>query len=177
MNTVLFICQGNICRSPMAEMLLRQYFPQVDATRIRSAGLGAVVGAGMDARSKAALASANIPADPSFQSRQFTAPMVDNALVLTMSKRHSAELAKLAPSATPRTFTLAELAALCRQFPRESVKHMHRSRRLIDPADAPDIPDPVHEDPEVFHRTLELIDDYLRDIDDLFAEWFNVSLG
>ncbi|SFG60017.1 hypothetical protein [Corynebacterium spheniscorum] len=172
MNTVLFICQGNICRSPMAETLTRQYFPQVDPSRIRSAGLGAVVGAGMDGRSKAALAAANIPADASFVSRQFTAPMVDNALVLTMSQRQSAELAKLAPNAIPRTFTLGELAALCRTYPGESVKHMHRSRRLIEPA--PDIPDPVREDPEVFHRTLELIDDYLRDIDDLFADWFEL---
>ena len=41
MQNILVLCIGNICRSPIAEALLRQQFP--DKT-ISSAGLGALVG-------------------------------------------------------------------------------------------------------------------------------------
>jgi len=41
-NHVLVVCVGNICRSPMAEALLRRELP--DDIRVESAGLGALVG-------------------------------------------------------------------------------------------------------------------------------------
>ena len=41
MKNVLVICIGNICRSPMAEGLLQQAFPE---KKIRSAGIGALIG-------------------------------------------------------------------------------------------------------------------------------------
>lgn len=41
MKEILILCEGNICRSPMAEGLLAAKLPDV---RIRSAGLGAMVG-------------------------------------------------------------------------------------------------------------------------------------
>ena len=40
-DNILVVCVGNICRSPMAEALLRQRFPNKD---IDSAGVGALVG-------------------------------------------------------------------------------------------------------------------------------------
>ncbi len=40
-KTVLIVCVGNICRSPMAEGLLRQAMPELT---VHSAGLEAVVG-------------------------------------------------------------------------------------------------------------------------------------
>src|SRR3546814_3067238 len=41
MNRILLVCIGNICRSPLAEALLKQHFP--DKT-VHSAGLAALVG-------------------------------------------------------------------------------------------------------------------------------------
>src|SRR3546814_20536419 len=41
MNRILLVCIGNICRSPVAEALLKQQFP--DKT-VSSAGLAALVG-------------------------------------------------------------------------------------------------------------------------------------
>ncbi|MFM0041905.1 low molecular weight protein-tyrosine-phosphatase [Paraburkholderia sediminicola] len=44
-DSILVVCEGNICRSPMAQGLLKKWLP--DAT-ILSAGLGALVGHGAD---------------------------------------------------------------------------------------------------------------------------------
>lgn len=44
-NKILVVCVGNICRSPTAERLLRQFHP---ALTVSSAGLGALVGKGAD---------------------------------------------------------------------------------------------------------------------------------
>jgi protein-tyrosine phosphatase len=41
MNAILVVCVGNICRSPVAEALLKKHFPD---KRIWSAGLSALVG-------------------------------------------------------------------------------------------------------------------------------------
>jgi protein-tyrosine phosphatase len=40
-DTILIVCEGNICRSPMAGGLLAHELPRA---RITSAGLGALVG-------------------------------------------------------------------------------------------------------------------------------------
>ncbi|HFE7854362.1 TPA: protein tyrosine phosphatase, partial [Klebsiella pneumoniae] len=40
-DSILVICTGNICRSPIAERILRKIFPN---KKIDSAGVGAMVG-------------------------------------------------------------------------------------------------------------------------------------
>ncbi|WP_441294782.1 arsenate reductase/protein-tyrosine-phosphatase family protein, partial [Klebsiella pneumoniae] len=45
-NSILVLCTGNICRSPIAERILRDFFPEKE---IDSAGLGALVGKPADA--------------------------------------------------------------------------------------------------------------------------------
>ena len=44
MKTILFICTGNVCRSPMAEALFRRAMRGRGEFRVFSAGLGAVDG-------------------------------------------------------------------------------------------------------------------------------------
>ncbi|VDZ89757.1 tyrosine phosphatase [Lelliottia amnigena] len=46
-NKILVVCVGNICRSPTAERLLKNYQPNLI---VESAGLGALVGKGADER-------------------------------------------------------------------------------------------------------------------------------
>ena len=46
-NNILVVCVGNICRSPMAEYLLKQQFPQL---HIESAGISGLVGHNADER-------------------------------------------------------------------------------------------------------------------------------
>ena len=44
MKTILFICTGNVCRSPMAEALFRRAVQTRGKFRVLSAGLGALDG-------------------------------------------------------------------------------------------------------------------------------------
>src|SRR5450759_5762549 len=44
MKTILFVCTGNICRSPMAEGIFRQAVQGRGDYRVLSAGIGAVNG-------------------------------------------------------------------------------------------------------------------------------------
>lgn len=44
-NSILIVCEGNICRSPMAEALANDLFPRL---RVSSAGLNALIGGKAD---------------------------------------------------------------------------------------------------------------------------------
>ncbi|MBV8641858.1 MAG: hypothetical protein JO070_10760, partial [Verrucomicrobia bacterium] len=44
LKNILFVCTGNVCRSPMAEGLFRQMVAQRPDIRVRSAGLSTFPG-------------------------------------------------------------------------------------------------------------------------------------
>src|ERR1039458_10614691 len=46
MKKILFVCTGNVCRSPMAEGLLRHMLRGRNDIQVASAGLGALEGVG-----------------------------------------------------------------------------------------------------------------------------------
>jgi protein-tyrosine phosphatase len=114
---ILFVCTGNICRSPLGERLTRAFLDEAlassaAAVRTSSAGTHAVVGRGMDPSS--ALVLAGLGGDPTgFRARQLTGDMVDAAdLTLTMTRRHRRSVLKVAPRAMFRTYTIREAADL-----------------------------------------------------------------
>ena len=83
---VLFVCTGNVCRSPMAELLFRGWTdPAADVT-VSSAGVQALVGHGIDASSASALGQLGI--DPTrHRARQFESWMAADAdLILTATR-------------------------------------------------------------------------------------------
>lgn len=93
-NKILVVCVGNICRSPTAERLLKQYHPQIT---VESAGLGALVGKGADAAAKSVAESHQLSLE-GHCARQVTGRLCrDYDLILTMEKRHIASLHELAP--------------------------------------------------------------------------------
>jgi protein-tyrosine phosphatase len=116
---LLFVCTGNICRSPLAERLASAWAekslgPSAATVHIRSAGTEALDGRPMEARSAAALVA--LGGDPTgFSARTVTAAMVDDAdLILTMTRRQRRQVLTRAPRALRRTFTLPEAADLLR---------------------------------------------------------------
>ncbi|MDR8414599.1 hypothetical protein MTP10_38465 [Nonomuraea sp. 3-1Str] len=150
---ILFVCTGNLCRSPLAERLARAALGP--AFEVGSAGTRAVPGRPMPGNAVRVLLL--LGGDPSgFVSRPLTAPLVAGAdLVLAATAAHRAAAVALHLPAAPRTFTIAEFGALAGEVPVEEVARerdpARRARTLVDQAaslrglvrvDAPDIPDP-----------------------------------
>ena len=108
MKTILFLCTGNVCRSPMAEGLFRHAVQGRGEFRILSAGLGAVDGQPPTNHSVEAMREIGI--DISHQrSRALTAELVRSAdLILGMTHSHTDTVALLYPTAAEKTFLLRE---------------------------------------------------------------------
>ncbi len=117
---VLFVCTGNVCRSPAAERLLRQTVKGHDV-EVTSAGTGALVGEPVSPPMVDLLRDHG--ADPDgFSARQLTAPIVRAAdVVITMTHAHRTEVVTISPAAVQRTFVLGELAAMLRQVDDEAI--------------------------------------------------------
>lgn len=102
-KSILIVCLGNVCRSPVAEFLFR-YRLGGRGIVVASAGLGALVGQPMDEHAVALLRGCGIDAS-THRARQLEPQMLRAAdLVLTMEHRHLASMARLAPEASGKFF-------------------------------------------------------------------------
>ncbi|GAA2743621.1 hypothetical protein GCM10009868_18110 [Terrabacter aerolatus] len=110
---ILFVCTGNICRSPYAERRMRQLLPD-PGIPIGSAGTGALVGSDIEADTCQRLR--RLGADVTgFAARAVTPRLVDEAeMVLTLTRAQRGDVARLHPAAMRRIFALGDFADLCR---------------------------------------------------------------
>jgi low molecular weight protein-tyrosine phosphatase len=116
---ILFVCTGNLCRSPFAERLATDWArmmlagsPEALDVHVESAGLAATPGQEMDLHTAAALRRHGI-ASEDFRSQALTkehAQMAD--LVLTMTREQRRAVLELEPRGLRKTFTLTEAADL-----------------------------------------------------------------
>ncbi|MBI3875081.1 MAG: RpiB/LacA/LacB family sugar-phosphate isomerase, partial [Verrucomicrobia bacterium] len=108
MKTILFVCTGNICRSPMAEGLFRHAVKGRGTYRVLSAGVGALDGQPPSIHAVQALRELGI--DISGQrSRALTAQMVQEAdYIFGMTRGHVDAVTLLYPQASEKTFLLRE---------------------------------------------------------------------
>jgi protein-tyrosine phosphatase len=112
--SILVVCTGNICRSPMVEKLLQSGLDNIAPAdfSVRSAGTHALVGHSIHPIIVAALEERSVAAE-SFAARQLDTSMLQRAdLVLAMARTHRAQIVELCPQALARTFTLRELARI-----------------------------------------------------------------
>ncbi len=111
---VLFVCTGNVCRSPAAERLLSDA-ASGHGVEIASAGTAALVGEPISPP-MAALVRGHGGDPEEFRARQLTAPIIRGAdVVITMTSAHRTQVVTLLPAAVQRTFVLGELALMLRR--------------------------------------------------------------
>jgi protein-tyrosine phosphatase len=142
---ILFVCLGNICRSPTAEGVMRGLLREMgleDRVQIDSAGTGDWhLGAPPDARATDAAGRRGIALEGA--ARQVTAAdFEDFDLLIAMDRKNLRELLALAPDEHA-----AEKIRLLREF---------------DPATAGgedlDVPDPFYGGDQGFEQVLDLVD-------------------
>lgn len=112
MFTVLFVCTGNTCRSPMAAALFAGMVEQAgltEAVSVASAGIAAWPQPA-SAQAQAVMRQAGLSLDKHC-AQQLTLPQVAAAdLVLTMTASHKQMLMNMQPGLREKLYTLPEFA-------------------------------------------------------------------
>jgi protein-tyrosine phosphatase len=120
MARVLVVCTGNVCRSPIAEGLLRAAFVERlgdEAPEVASAGTMGWEGSSADPNSVAAAAERGVDISGHVARALGSADLGSADLVLAMSSEHAVAAVREAPEAASRTFTLKELVRLVEALP------------------------------------------------------------
>ena len=107
-TSILAVCTGNICRSPVLARLLEA---RTDGTvQIGSGGIRARTGEPVARRMAELLQSRGLDTGQ-FTARQLTADMIRTAtIVVTMTRAQRSAVVRAVPEAVRQTFTLLELA-------------------------------------------------------------------
>jgi len=147
---ICLVCMGNICRSPMAEVVLRTELAEAGldgAVEVDSAGTGDWhEGEPMDPRAEAALAARGYDGSRHRARRFDPAWFADRDLILAMDK--------------------ANLANLREQAPGEETASRIRLFRSYDPSAGPGatVPDPYFGGGDGFEQVLDLIESAAKSI-------------
>lgn len=147
MYRVALVCLGNICRSPIADVVVNAALVDAglaDRIEVTSCGTGTWhIGEAMDSRAAAVLTGSGYDASR-HRARHFGADWHDHDLILVMDHDNLADV-------------LAELPA--------DRHHRVRLFRTFDPEvdasepdDVPDVPDPFYGGPEGFDDVLEIVE-------------------
>jgi RpiB/LacA/LacB family sugar-phosphate isomerase len=108
MKTILFVCTGNVCRSPMAEWLFRHAVRNQSGFRVFSAGLGAINGQPPSVHAVRAMRELGVDLS-GFRSRMLSADLVHGAdYIFGMTRGHVEGITLLYPQAAEKTFLLRE---------------------------------------------------------------------
>ncbi|MCE5333229.1 MAG: low molecular weight phosphotyrosine protein phosphatase [Desulfobacteraceae bacterium] len=136
---ILVVCEGNICRSPMTEYLIRNDPSALQAgIQVASAGLAALVDQPADSTAQELMMSRGIDLS-AHRARQLTPKLLLAAdLVLVMESRQQREIETLSPVSRGRVQTLGRWRGT-------------------------DIPDPYRKPRDFYEKVLMLIENSVGD--------------
>lgn len=105
-NILLFVCTGNICRSPMAEYMMRKRLGPDSGWKVMSAGVSALEGAPATPAAVTALREIGVNGG-GHRSRPLDRELVDAAsVIVVMTAAHRERVESLYPDAKEKTFVL-----------------------------------------------------------------------
>lgn len=130
-DSILVVCTGNICRSPIGERLLRNHFPM---KKIDSAGVGALIDHPADASAIEVSENHGLSL-AGHKGQQFSSKLARKYdLVLVMEKEHLEKVSKISPESRGKTMLLGHWI------------------------DQREIPDPYKKSMEAFESVYQIID-------------------
>lgn len=183
---LLTVCTGNICRSPLAELLLRKH---LDPSRfeITSAGTGALIDAPMPDPLLEIASRSGIEAAGDHRGQLLTPELIQESdLIFAMAREHRSHIVRMHPRANRYTFTLNEFARIARAIPDDELRESLTDRRNIERAalqtlselrgivpppesqDELDIRDPYRRELEVYEASASEIIDRVNDVVEYF---------
>jgi protein-tyrosine phosphatase len=121
-SSILVVCVGNICRSPVGERLLREALPQMNIT---SAGIGAVVGAGADNTATSVAKENGLSLDCHIARAFVAEEAAKQDLILVMEPGHKREIIKMGPHLQGRTMLFDQWTTAT------GIQDPHRKPRVI----------------------------------------------
>lgn len=134
-QSILVVCVGNICRSPMAEYLLKQDYPQLT---IESAGISGLSGHPADDKAQLCMQHLGINISGHIAKKLNAEHLKKADLILVMSKNQQAHIEQTWPFAKGKVFRLG---------------HWQNKN----------VPDPYQHDQAFFDETCQLIQQCVTD--------------
>ena len=122
-NSILVVCTGNICRSPMGERLLRQQLP---GRQVTSAGIFGLEGCPADAAAQAVAWRHGISLEGHVARKVTRSLLQKSDLILVMEPKHLRFIATMAPETRGKSLLFGQWL------------------------ETKDIPDPYHKSREAF---------------------------
>lgn len=133
---ILFVCTGNVCRSPMAEYMFRERIRGRHDWHVESAGTSTIEGMPASPQAVTALSEIGVDLLP-HRSRPVSTDMVaESFIVVVMTEGHRADILASIPCAADKVYLLLNFARDVQER---------------------DVPDPIGYPVDVYRQTREMI--------------------
>ncbi len=134
-QSILVVCVGNICRSPMAEYFLKQHYPNL---HIESAGISGLIGENADQKAIQCMDALNIDMRGHIAKKLNSTLIKQADLILVMSSNQQKHLEQTWPFSKGKVFRLGHWQNV-------------------------NVPDPYQHDQAFFDQTCRNIQAYVED--------------